>query len=163
MSLWLPQGTRHVQRVGVLHTTRRANYSRHALSQIATHRRITKHTNIPYSYHSLIIDYLQPRPETSFGCRTYATSTPPNESPSSSANVESPPSSSNTPAEVVQPWKTRMWAKVKHEAAHYWHGSKLLVSEMRISLRLVFALLKGKTLTRREKRQVRLFFSFRVF
>jgi LETM1 and EF-hand domain-containing protein 1, mitochondrial len=48
-----------------------------------------------------------------------------------------------------------MWAKVKHEAAHYWHGSKLLVSEMRISLRLVFSLLQGKTLTRREKRQVR--------
>ncbi|PVG04085.1 LETM1-domain-containing protein [Serendipita vermifera] len=48
-----------------------------------------------------------------------------------------------------------MWAKVKHEAAHYWHGSKLLVSEMRISLRLVFALLQGKTLTRREKRQLR--------
>ncbi|KAG8832456.1 hypothetical protein FRC18_005021 [Serendipita sp. 400] len=48
-----------------------------------------------------------------------------------------------------------MWAKVKHEAAHYWHGSKLLVSEIRVSSRLVFALLKGKTLTRREKRQLR--------
>jgi hypothetical protein len=52
--------------------------------------------------------------------------------------------------------KTRIWEKVKHEAAHYWHGSKLLVSEVRISMRLVSQLLKGKTLTRREKRQVRI-------
>lgn len=48
-----------------------------------------------------------------------------------------------------------MWKKVKHEAQHYWHGSKLLVSEVRISARLQWKLLHGETLTRRERRQLR--------
>ncbi|KZV93339.1 LETM1-domain-containing protein [Exidia glandulosa HHB12029] len=53
------------------------------------------------------------------------------------------------------PLLPRVWAKVKHEASHYWHGSKLLVSEIRISRRLLFKLLRGTTLTRREYRQLR--------
>lgn len=48
----------------------------------------------------------------------------------------------------------RIWKKVKHEAAHYWNGSKLLVSEVKISARLQWKLLHGETLTRRERRQV---------
>lgn len=52
------------------------------------------------------------------------------------------------------PLATRVWKKVKHEAAHYWHGSKLLVSEVRISARLQWKILQGETLTRRERRQV---------
>jgi LETM1 and EF-hand domain-containing protein 1, mitochondrial len=51
---------------------------------------------------------------------------------------------------------TRVWKKVKQEAAHYWHGSKLLVSEVRISTRLQWKILHGESLTRRERRQVRL-------
>jgi LETM1 and EF-hand domain-containing protein 1 len=50
---------------------------------------------------------------------------------------------------------TRVWKKVKHEAAHYWHGSKLLVSEVRISARLQWKILHGESLTRRERRQLR--------
>ncbi|KAI0691193.1 LETM1-like protein-domain-containing protein [Cytidiella melzeri] len=50
---------------------------------------------------------------------------------------------------------TRAWKKVKHEAQHYWHGSKLLVSEVRISARLQWKLLHGASLTRRERRQLR--------
>ncbi|KAH7910651.1 LETM1-like protein-domain-containing protein [Hygrophoropsis aurantiaca] len=50
---------------------------------------------------------------------------------------------------------TRAWKKVKHEAAHYWHGSKLLVSEVRISGRLQWKILHGESLTRRERRQLR--------
>ncbi len=52
------------------------------------------------------------------------------------------------------PLATRVWKKVKHEAQHYWHGSKLLVSEVRISARLQWKLLHGESLTRRERRQV---------
>jgi LETM1 and EF-hand domain-containing protein 1, mitochondrial len=52
------------------------------------------------------------------------------------------------------PLATRVWKKVKHEAQHYWHGSKLLVSEVRISARLQWKLLHGASLTRRERRQV---------
>ena len=56
-----------------------------------------------------------------------------------------------------QPVLSRVWRKVKHEAQHYWSGSKLLVSEIRISGRLQWKLLQGETLTRRERRQVRPF------
>lgn len=52
-----------------------------------------------------------------------------------------------------QPVLSRAWKKVKHEAQHYWHGTKLLVSEVRISSRLQWKILQGDTLTRRERRQ----------
>jgi len=58
-------------------------------------------------------------------------------------------------AEARQPLVTRVWAKVKHEANHYWDGTKLLGAEIKISWRLLRRLLKGKQLTRRERRQVR--------
>lgn len=48
----------------------------------------------------------------------------------------------------------RMWAAVKKEALHYWHGTKLLGKEIRISARIQGRLLAGKKLTRREHRQV---------
>ncbi|CAA7271751.1 unnamed protein product [Cyclocybe aegerita] len=35
------------------------------------------------------------------------------------------------PAVPTEPLSTRVWKKVKHEAQHYWHGSKLLVSELK--------------------------------
>lgn len=50
----------------------------------------------------------------------------------------------------------RVWRKVRHEAAHYWSGTKLLVSEVRISSRLQWKILQGETLTRRERRQASL-------
>lgn len=51
----------------------------------------------------------------------------------------------------------RIWATVKKEALHYWHGTKLLGKEIRISARIQGRLLAGKKLTRREHRQVRFF------
>lgn len=48
----------------------------------------------------------------------------------------------------------RVWATVKKEAAHYWSGTKLLGSEIKISAKLAYKVLKGSTLTRRERRQV---------
>jgi hypothetical protein len=53
-----------------------------------------------------------------------------------------------------QPFATRAWAKIKHEVNHYWDGTKLLGAEIKISWRLLRRLLKGKQLTRRERRQV---------
>ncbi len=58
------------------------------------------------------------------------------------------------PDTVKPPLGTRVWKKVKHEAQHYWHGSKLLVSEVRISSKLQWKILQGDSLTRRERRQV---------
>lgn len=67
----------------------------------------------------------------------------------------SPKPAPPVPKDVKQvPLMTRAWKKVKHEAAHYWHGSKLLVSEVRISGRLQWKILQGDSLTRRERRQV---------
>ena len=61
---------------------------------------------------------------------------------------------SNLPDAVKPPLATRVWKTVKHEAQHYWHGTKLLVSEVRISAKLQWKILHGEPLTRRERRQV---------
>lgn len=49
---------------------------------------------------------------------------------------------------------SRAWAVVKKEASHYWHGTKLLGQEIKISAKLQWKVLQGSTLTRRERRQV---------
>lgn len=49
----------------------------------------------------------------------------------------------------------RAWEKVKEEAQHYWHGTKLLGKEITISSRLLRRLLLGYSLTRREHRQLK--------
>ncbi|KDE07024.1 hypothetical protein MVLG_02759 [Microbotryum lychnidis-dioicae p1A1 Lamole] len=49
----------------------------------------------------------------------------------------------------------RIWASIKKEASHYWHGTKLLGKEIRISARIQGKLLGGKKLTRRERRQLK--------
>ena len=59
------------------------------------------------------------------------------------------------------PLATRVWKKVKHEAQHYWHGTKLLAAEVRISARLQWKLLHGESLTRRERRQVRVTLTYK--
>lgn len=85
-------------------------------------------------------------------------STNPQKSPSPQ-NTPSSPSESSSLATAVDkpPLLPRVWKAVKDGASHYWHGSKLLVSEVRISGRLQWKLLHGEALTRREKRQVRCF------
>ncbi len=50
--------------------------------------------------------------------------------------------------------KKSLWVKVKEEAKHYWLGTKLLAKESKISTRLLWKLLKGISLTRREHSQV---------
>ena len=71
------------------------------------------------------------------------------------AEPKTPPTPPGKEVAIPQPaLPARVWSKVKHEAQHYWHGSKLLVSEVRISARLQWKLLHGDALTRRERRQV---------
>lgn len=50
--------------------------------------------------------------------------------------------------------KLTIWEKVKHEAAHYWDGTKLLGFEIKISSKLALKMAAGYELTRRERRQV---------
>lgn len=73
-----------------------------------------------------------------------------------SSNSPAPDPKASLPAAKqppTEPLGTRIWKKVKHEAQHYWHGSKLLVSEVRISSKLQWKILHGEVLTRRERRQ----------
>ncbi|KAJ7063216.1 LETM1-domain-containing protein [Mycena amicta] len=71
----------------------------------------------------------------------------------SASDVKAGPPAPKEPPKA--PLATRVWKKVKHEAQHYWHGSKLLVSEVRISGRLQWKILHGESLTRRERRQLK--------
>jgi LETM1 and EF-hand domain-containing protein 1 len=50
--------------------------------------------------------------------------------------------------------KMTIWQKVKHEVQHYWDGTKLLATEVRISSRLALKMAAGYELTRREHRQL---------
>ncbi|ODQ59324.1 hypothetical protein WICANDRAFT_31866 [Wickerhamomyces anomalus NRRL Y-366-8] len=64
---------------------------------------------------------------------------------------EAPPS---TPAKPVEKKKT-LWEKVKHEANHYWDGTKLLGLETKISFKLLLKSTAGYELTRREHKQLK--------
>lgn len=49
--------------------------------------------------------------------------------------------------------KLTLWEKVKHEANHYWNGTKLLGFEIKVTTRLLVKMLSGYELTRRENTQ----------
>ncbi|KAF2146782.1 uncharacterized protein K452DRAFT_262894 [Aplosporella prunicola CBS 121167] len=51
--------------------------------------------------------------------------------------------------------KLTLWQKVKKEAHHYWDGTKLLATEVRISTKLALKMAAGYDLSRRENRQLR--------
>lgn len=61
----------------------------------------------------------------------------------------------NTPAEVKkeQP-KLTLGQKIKRELHHYWDGTKLLATEVKISTRLALKMAAGYELSRRENRQL---------
>lgn len=76
-------------------------------------------------------------------------------------NSSGPSKESKNPAEVaapvpvkINPKKMTIWEKVKHEAKHYWDGTKLLGLEIKISSRLLLKMTAGYELTRREYRQL---------
>ena len=50
--------------------------------------------------------------------------------------------------------KFTLWQKVKKEATHYWDGTKLLATEVRISSKLALKMAAGYELSRREHRQL---------
>lgn len=58
------------------------------------------------------------------------------------------------PVAAEEPKKT-LWEKVKHEAQHYWDGTKLLGYELKVSTKLVAKMFAGHELTRRENRQLK--------
>ncbi|KAK1972226.1 LETM1-domain-containing protein [Colletotrichum sublineola] len=50
--------------------------------------------------------------------------------------------------------KLTLWQKVKKEAHHYWDGTKLLATEVKISTKLALKMAAGYELSRRESRQL---------
>jgi LETM1 and EF-hand domain-containing protein 1, mitochondrial len=50
--------------------------------------------------------------------------------------------------------KLTIWQKVKKEVVHYWDGTKLLATEIRISSKLALKMAAGYELSRRENRQL---------
>lgn len=50
--------------------------------------------------------------------------------------------------------KKSLWEKVKHEAQHYWDGTKLLGYEVKVSTKLLFKMALGYGLSRREANQL---------
>ncbi|CDK29283.1 unnamed protein product [Kuraishia capsulata CBS 1993] len=66
--------------------------------------------------------------------------------------VNSTAGSSPTPTPNTK--KLTVWEKVKHEAHHYWDGTKLLGLEVKISSKLLIKMASGYELTRREYKQL---------
>lgn len=57
------------------------------------------------------------------------------------------------PAQVVV--KKSLGQKILDELKHYYHGFRLLWIDTKIAARMLWRILNGHTLTRRERRQVR--------
>eukprot|EP00891_Asterochloris_glomerata_P009122 jgi/Astpho2/9122/e_gw1.00133.93.1_t len=61
---------------------------------------------------------------------------------------------------MALPWSEKVtvykgwWGTIKKEAKHYWVGFKLLAADVKIASRLVHRVLHGKSLSRRERRQL---------
>ncbi|KAH8923138.1 LETM1-domain-containing protein [Atractiella rhizophila] len=105
---------------------------------------------------SLPLQVLRPHPYLyTYTSLRHSSSTPPASNSSSPASSSAGSSGATAVVKPKAPLLQRAWATVKKEAKHYWHGTKLLGKEIRISTRLQIKLLKGKTLTRRERRQLK--------
>lgn len=57
------------------------------------------------------------------------------------------------PSQIVA--KLPLRTRIVNEIKHYYHGFRLLFIDVRVSARLIWAVLNGKTLMRRERKQVR--------
>ena len=142
MSLWLPPAPPSV----LLRTCSRHP---HLLVSVRTYALVSQqHSRSPLYASSLHRSSLDPH---GLGRERHLHSTSSQNEPSTTTSGDKP--LPPAPKEEA-PLATRVWKKVKHEAQHYWHGSKLLAAEVRISSRLQWKLLHGESLTRRERRQV---------
>lgn len=140
MALWLPRGSQAV----VLQSSRSLLVRTNARA-VTNIRSRSPYPLIQYTPATFRLQ------STSSNQQTTTTASASEKEASTSSDSKASP-----PVVPKEPLATRVWKKVKHEAQHYWHGTKLLVSEVRISSRLQWKILQGETLTRRERRQVML-------
>jgi len=152
MSLW-SSPLALTPRLSVVPGVRTVTHLRHLQTPAAYYSQIIVSYNPHLRYHYTRLYSIQ-RPQSLISSSSPPTQT--TQAQQTSAALQSKQDDkSGVPAELVPPLTTRIWTKVKHEASHYWHGTKLLASDIRISSRLLASLLRGKGLTRRERRQVR--------
>jgi len=55
---------------------------------------------------------------------------------------------------IVPEKKKSLWIRFKAELVHYYHGFRLLFIDTRVAVRLIWQVLNGRTLIRRERKQV---------
>ena len=65
-----------------------------------------------------------------------------------SSSISSSPVSSSPVA------KKSLWVRIKDEVKHYYSGFRLLFLDVKVSSKIVWKITRGKTLTRRESRQL---------
>ncbi|KAJ7109293.1 LETM1-like protein-domain-containing protein [Mycena epipterygia] len=140
MSLWLPRPSPAL--LSRSHRTHLPAATSHLISSLALRPVVSQSSGA----------LLRSRRFQSSKASTSSSSAVPTDQKKASDVKPAPPATKEPPK---GPLMTRVWKKVKHEAAHYWHGSKLLVSEVRISGRLQWKILHGEALTRRERRQLK--------
>ncbi|PVD29946.1 hypothetical protein C0Q70_09207 [Pomacea canaliculata] len=68
-------------------------------------------------------------------------------------NVEDAVTTPDEPKTKIVPKKS-LWERVVAELKHYYHGFRLLFIDIRICIRLLWDVLNGRSLTRRERRQL---------
>ncbi|CAG8450501.1 5301_t:CDS:2 [Acaulospora morrowiae] len=73
----------------------------------------------------------------------------------SAAQIEKEEANVNEKASNAVAKKKPLTTRIKDELIHYWHGTKLFGLEIKISTKLLYKLLKGQKLTRREHRQLK--------
>lgn len=73
-------------------------------------------------------------------------------SASPTAAPSSPPVASEIAPAPIQ--KKSLWVRFKNECTHYYSGFKLLFLDVHVSSKIVWKILRGKTLSRRESRQL---------
>ena len=68
--------------------------------------------------------------------------------------VKTPAASTSAPVAKVEDGKKTLWVRFKDEVKHYYSGFKLLYLDVNVSAKILWKIVHGKPLTRRESRQL---------
>jgi len=96
----------------------------------------------------------QKRSETATAAATSNESSTPSATVGTSDKKDSTISAQTDSKTAVDAQRLTLWQRVVKELKHYYHGFKLLYFETKIASRLLGQVLRGHTLTRRERKQV---------
>lgn len=100
------------------------------------------------------MDQAQPSQAASQAPTSKSNAAPISTVPATGGVTQASPADKNVAEEKKVTKKLTIGQKIKKEAQHYWDGTKLLATEVKISSRLALKMAAGYELTRREHRQV---------